>query len=144
MKSNELAGVIAEIIDNVEKLIPGYMENDEDRAKAKGGIAICIIDRDGNVFGKMFGTDKIMMRERYLVAWKKASQSWITGMRTGEYERLAFNNEIDEEQFGIKRPDYIGWEGGQPIILQDGTVLSVGFSGFRSVSDLEIVIRALP
>ena len=144
MEPDELSSVIAEIIDKIEKLIPNYMENEEDRKKAKGGLAICVIDGEGRVYGKMFGTDKIMMRERYRVAWMKASQVWITGMKTGEYEKLAFTHEIDEEKFGIKRPDYIGWEGGQPISLPDGTILSAGFSGFRSVTDLEIVIRALP
>ena len=144
MEPIELANVIAKIINKIEKLIPDYMENEEDRKKAKGGLAICVIDGEGRVYGKMFGTDKIMMRERYRVAWMKASQVWITGMKTGEYERLAFTHEIDEEKFGIKRPDYIGWEGGQPISLPDGTILSVGFSGFRSATDLEIVIRALP
>ena len=119
------------------------MENEEDRKKAKGGIAICIIDDEGSVYGKMFGTDKIMMRERYRVAWMKASQVWITGIKTGEFEKLVFNKEIDEESFGIRRPDYIGWEGGQPVSLKDGTKLSIGFSGFRSATDLEIVIKAL-
>ncbi len=144
MEPDELSSVIAEIIDKIEKLIPYYMENEEDRKKAKGGLAICVIDSEGRVYGKMFGTDKIMMRERYRVAWMKASQVWITGMKTGEFEKLAFTHEIDEEKFGIKRPDYIGWEGGQPISLPYGTILSIGFSGFRSASDLEIVIRALP
>ena len=144
MERKELSNVISEIIENVEKLIPSYMDNEEDRAKAKGGIAICIIDSEGRVYGKMFGTDKIMMRERYRIAWMKASQVWITGIKTGDYEKLAFNNEIDEEQFGIKRPDYIGWEGGQPITLSEGITLAVGFSGFRSSTDLEIVIKALP
>jgi glc operon protein GlcG len=40
-------------------------------------------------------------------------------------------------------PDMIGWEGGQPITLKDGTKLSIGYSGFRGTSDLEIVIKAL-
>jgi uncharacterized protein GlcG (DUF336 family) len=139
----ERIAVIAGIIKKVDELIPFYMERQEDREKAKGGIAICIIDEEGAVYGKMFGTDKIMMRERYRIAWMKASQVWITGMKTGEFEKLAFNKEIDEESFGIKRPDYIGWEGGQPVTLKDGTKLSIGFSGFRSATDLEIVIRAL-
>ena len=142
MDRKELTALIAGIIDEAEQLIPEYMQNEEDRKKAKGGIAICIIDQEGCVHGKMFGEDRIMSRERYRVAWMKASQVWITGIKTGEYERLAFNNEIDEEQFGIKRPDYIGWEGGQPIRLKDGTVLAAGFSGFRSSSDLEIVQKA--
>jgi hypothetical protein len=73
----------------------------------------------------------------------KASQVWITGIKTGEFEKLVFNKEIDEESFGIRRPDYIGWVGGQPLSLKDGTKLSIGFSGFRSATDLEIVIKAL-
>jgi uncharacterized protein GlcG (DUF336 family) len=144
MALKEQVTIITEIIESVEQLIPFYMENEEVRKKTKGGIAICIIDDEGNVYGKMFGTDKIMMRERYRVAWMKASQVWITGIKTGEFEKLVFNREIDEESFGIKRPDYIGWEGGQPITLKNGTKLSVGFSGFRSASDLEIVMKALP
>ena len=64
-------------------------------------------------------------------------------MKTGEYERKVFNNEVDEYQYGIQRPDFIGWIGGQPIILKDGTTLSVGFSGFRGTSDLEIVQKAV-
>jgi glc operon protein GlcG len=56
---------------------------------------------------------------------------------------LTFNNQVDERKFGIRRPDYIGWEGGQPITLTDGTVLFAGVSGFRSVSDLEIVIKVI-
>jgi uncharacterized protein GlcG (DUF336 family) len=144
MTLKERVVVITEIIEKVQHLIPVYMENEEDRTKAKNGVAICIIDDEGAIYGKMFGTDKIMMRERYRIAWMKASQVWITGIKTGEFERLAFNNELDEERFGIKRPDYIGWEGGQPITLKDGTKLSVGFSGFRSASDIEIVLKALP
>jgi uncharacterized protein GlcG (DUF336 family) len=143
MDQKQTADLIAAIIDEVEQLIPVYMQQEEDRKKAKGGIAICIIDQYGRVYGKMFGEDKIMSRERYRVAWMKASQVWITGMKTGEFERLAFNKEIDEEQFGIKRPDYIGWEGGQPIRLEDGSLLSAGFSGFRGSTDLEIVLKAL-
>ena len=143
MALKERIAIIAEIIERVEQLIPFYMENEEDRKKAKGGIAIYIIDDEGSIYGKMFGTDKNMMRERYRVAWMKASQVWITGIKTGEFEKLVFNKEIDEESFGIRRPDYIGWEGGEPLSLKDGTKLSIGFSGFRSATDLEIVIKAL-
>ncbi len=143
MERQELADFVAALIEKVKRLVPVYMQQEEDRAKAKGGIAICIIDQEGRVYGQMFGEDKIMARERYRVAWMKASQVWITGIRTGEFERMAFSGEIDEAQFGIKRPDYIGWEGGQPIHLPDGAMLSVGFSGFRSATDIEIVQRAL-
>lgn len=143
MKSTELADTIERIIEEAEKLIPFYMQNEQDKRIANGNVSVCIIDPDGRVYGRMFGTNKIRARESYRVAWTKASQVHITGMKTGEFEKLAFNNEVDEEKFGIERPDYIGWEGGQPITLADGTILSVGFSGFRGVIDLEIVVKAL-
>jgi uncharacterized protein GlcG (DUF336 family) len=143
--TEQLRNIIKGIINKIGELIPAYIQNEEDKKKANGNVSVCIIDKDGNVYGKMFGgTDKIRGRETYRVAWMKASQVWLTGIKTGEFEKLAFNNQIEEEQFGIKRPDYIGWEGGQPVTLKDGTVLAVGFSGFRSASDLEIVIKALP
>jgi uncharacterized protein GlcG (DUF336 family) len=144
MRNKELTGFILQLIENVEGQIPSFMANEEDRLKANGNVAICVVDEEGAVYGKVFGTDKIRGREAYRVAWMKASQVWITGMRTGEFERRVFNKEIDEKEFGIRRPDYIGWEGGQPLTLQDGTKLSVGFSGFRSESDLEIVARSIP
>ena len=143
MAITKLGSIISRIIDEAEKFIPFYMENELDKQIANGNVAICIIDSDGVVYGKMFGTNKVRARESYKVAWTKASQVHITGYKTGEFEKLAFNNSIDEEKYGIERPDYIGWEGGQPITLADGTVLSVGFSGFRGVVDLEIIIKAL-
>jgi uncharacterized protein GlcG (DUF336 family) len=134
---------IIKILDKIESLIPSYMAIEEDRIKANGSVAACIIDGQGNVYGRIFGENKILGRERHLVAWTKASQSWITGMKTGEFEKQVFNSEIDEKKFGIRRPDYIGWEGGQPVALPDGTIFFAGVSGFRSESDLEIVIRAV-
>ena len=54
-----------------------------------------------------------------------------------------FTDQIDDKKFGILRPDFIGWEGGQPLTV-DGTIkLSVGFSGFRGATDIEIVQKAL-
>lgn len=143
MKIEELAKTIEKIIEEAEKLIPYYMQNEEDKKIANGNVAVCIIEPEGRIYGRIFGTNKIRARESFRVAWTKASQVHITGMKTGEYEKLAFNSEIDEEKFGIERPDYIGWEGGQPVTLSDGTILAAGFSGFRGVVDLEIVVRAL-
>jgi uncharacterized protein GlcG (DUF336 family) len=143
MQTSNLPNTINTILDNISALVPDYMNIEEDRLKANGSIATCIIDKDGNVYGRIVGDDKVLGRERYRVAWTKASQVWITGIKTGEFEKLAFTNQIDERKFGIRRPDYIGWEGGQPITLSDGTILSIGVSGFRSVSDLEIAVRAI-
>jgi glc operon protein GlcG len=134
---------IEKLIAAVEELLPDYLANPADVKNNKGNTAICIIDEHGQVYGKMFGDDKIIKRNIYRIAWTKASQVWITGINTGEYEKLVFNKQIDEHQFGIERPDLIGWEGGQLITLKDGTRLSVGFSGMRGISDLGIITRAV-
>ncbi len=143
MSQTDLSARVTEIIALVEKYVPEYMNNPQDRSISNGNVAICIIDSDGNICGKMFGADRNRARQSFKSAWMKASQVWITGMRTGEYERRVFNSEIDEHRFGIQRPDFIGWEGGQPVKLKDGTVLSIGFSGFRGTSDLGIVQKAI-
>ena len=134
---------IMELIDAIENLIPEYMLIPEDRNIAGGNLGICIIDGNNNVYGKIFGTDKIRSRQSYKIAWIKASQVWITGFKTGEYEKLVYSGQLDEYKFGIIRPDFLGWEGGQPVTLKDGTRLSIGFSGFRGTSDIEIVIKAI-
>jgi uncharacterized protein GlcG (DUF336 family) len=142
MKNNGLSSTIEKLIDEMEALIPGYMNVEEDRSIANGNVSVCIIDESGKLYGRMYGTNKIRCRETFRNAWVKASQVWITGMKTGEFERKIFSGEISDS-FGISMPDMIGWEGGQPIELSDGTKLSAGFSGFRGVTDLEIVVKAL-
>ena len=131
------------LISAAEKLLPEYLANPADVKNNKGNTAICVIDEDGRVFGKMYGPDRITKRYIFKIAWTKASQVWITGMNTGEFEKQVFNKQIDEHQFGIERPDFIGWEGGQLLTFKDGTRLSVGYSGMRGISDLEIISRAL-
>jgi uncharacterized protein GlcG (DUF336 family) len=131
------------IISEMEKLIPEYLLQPEDRNIANGNMAICLIDEAGQIFGRVFGDYKIRGREAFKVAWIKASQVWITGMKTGEYEKAVYSGSVDERKYGIQRPDLIGWQGGQPITLKDGTRLSVGVSGIRGIHDLEIAIRAV-
>jgi uncharacterized protein GlcG (DUF336 family) len=133
---------ISQAMMEIEKLIPEYMADPADRDISNGNLAICIIDETGFVHGRMYGTNKPRLRQSYRIAWTKASQVWLTGVRTGEYERLVFTKEVPENANGIEAPDLIGWEGGQPVNLKDGTRLAIGFSGFRGVTDLEIVIRA--
>lgn len=137
--TSQFAKVFFKMLD---LLIPEFSENPLD-AFANGNVAVCLIDEDGNVCGKIWGDDKICGRQFFKNAWIKASQVWITGMKTGEYEKKLYNGEFEEEKYGISKPDLIGWEGGQPIILKDGTQLSVGFSGFRGINDLAIVTKAL-
>lgn len=142
MEHKELTLLIEKLFSAIEKRIPIYMSNPNDKNISKGNVAVCVIDRDGNVYGKLYGTDKILQRNFFRVAWIKASQVWITGLKTGEFEKLVFTKQIDEGKFGISMPDFIGWDGGQPITIDNETVLSVGFSGFQGVHDLEIVVKA--
>ncbi|MFZ4463109.1 MAG: GlcG/HbpS family heme-binding protein [Bacteroidales bacterium] len=143
MEKKHVSESIDRIILGITDLIPDYTAIDDDFRISNGNVAICIIDESGTVSGKLFGTNKIRFRESYRIAWIKASQVWITGFKTGEYEKLIFANQINEDDYGISRPDMIGWEGGQPVTLKDGTRLSIGFSGFRGTSDLEIVVKAI-
>lgn len=135
--------IVNAIFVAIEKLIPVYMQVPEDKNISNGNVAVCIIDEDGTVFGRMFGTNKPRLRQSYKVAWTKASQVWLTGVKTGEYERMVFNKEVEENGNGIEAPDLIGWEGGQPLTMKNGKKISVGFSGFRGVTDIEIMVRAL-
>jgi uncharacterized protein GlcG (DUF336 family) len=143
MENQDLDTVINRAFENIEKLIPVYMQNNDDRVISNGNVAVCIIDEYGHVYGRMFGTNKPRLRQSYKVAWTKASQVWLTGVKTGEYERMVFNKLVEENGNGIEAPDLIGWEGGQPLTLADGTKLSVGFSGFRGTVDIEIMLKAL-
>jgi uncharacterized protein GlcG (DUF336 family) len=142
MNNVEMSVIVDNLFNEIERLIPVYMGVPEDEVISHGNVAVCIIDDKGLVHGRMYGTNKPRLRHSYRVAWTKASQVWLTGVRTGEYERMVFNKEVGENANGIEAPDLIGWEGGQPLKLKDGTVLSVGFSGFRGTTDLEIMVRA--
>nr|WP_315223779.1 hypothetical protein [uncultured Flavobacterium sp.] len=143
MENKEMLMMINNIFSSIEKLIPIYMNIEEDKSISNGNLSVCIIDEFGQIYAKMFGTNKSRLRESQKIAWIKASQVWLTGVKTGEYERMVFNKEIDENAHGIETPDLIGWEGGQPLTLKNGKTISVGFSGFRGITDLEIMIKAL-
>jgi uncharacterized protein GlcG (DUF336 family) len=143
MERQKLDTIVSKIFAELENLIPVYMKNPADKNIANGNVAVCIIDENGTVHGRLFGQDKPRLRQSYKLAWTKASQVWLTGVKTGEYEKMVFNKLVAEDSNGIEAPDLIGWEGGQPLTLPDGSKLSVGFSGFRGVVDLEIMVKAL-
>src|SRR3990172_7374703 len=115
-----MSAVIEKILSNITALVPEYLNIPEDKEMSKGCSSVCIIEEDGTVHGKMFGTDKTRMRHTFKTAWTKASQVWMTGMKTGEFEKRVFSGELDENKFGVSKPDLIGWEGGQPVTLKDG------------------------
>ncbi len=134
--------IITNLINACAALVPEYAQIEADYIKASGNVAVCIIDADGMVYGKIFGEDKIKGRESFNTAWLKASQVHITGIYTGDYERLVFTEEVNDKQFGIKRCDLIGFKGGMLLSLNDGTTISIGFSGFRGITDVELIGRA--
>ncbi|MGB5205765.1 hypothetical protein [Eudoraea sp.] len=142
MNQTALEKIINSIFETLEEAIVSYQNSPEDWDISDGNVAICILTEDGRVYGKLFGTDKLKGRHFFSVAYKKASQVWITGQRTGDYEKIVFGGEMDPEDSPIELPDLIGWVGGQPIKIED-TQLSVGFSGFRGFNDIDIVQTAV-
>lgn len=147
MGKTELSNVALKIhtlIEEVGLLVPQYNSSPDD-SFAAGNVAICVIvNETGDMYSKIWGDNKGTGRNFYKNAWIKASQVWMTGLKTGEFERKIYSGVLNEEDYpGLSKPDYIGWEGGQPMLLKDGTAISVGFSGYRGFNDLEIVVRAL-
>ena len=142
MTQKELQNTIDKAIELIDKQIPSFEKSEIDWRISEGNVAVCIIDQLGNVYGRIWGDDKVRGRSFFDIAYRKASQVWITGMKTGAYEREVFAGRINYKDFGIELPDLMGWEGGQPIILDSETVISCGFSGFEGINDLAIVADA--
>lgn len=142
MTNQQLQQVINRMFESITAQIPTYKDSAADWNISNGNVAVCIIDDAGNVYGKIWGTDKLRGRGFYDVAYRKASQVWITGYKTGEFERLVFTDKLNYKDFGIELPDLMGWEGGQPIQLDAETRISCGFSGFKGINDLAIVKNA--
>lgn len=142
MTNDKLQQIINLMMESMTAQIPTYKTSEADWRISDGNAAVCIIDDAGNIYGKIWGDDKVRGRSFYDVAYRKASQVWITGYKTGEYEKLVFSHQIKHEDFGIELPDLMGWEGGQPIQLDAETRISCGFSGFRGINDLAIVKKA--
>lgn len=143
MTKEKLQQIIFRIVDNITAQIPGYKTSERDWSNSGGHVALCIIDDDGNVYGKIWGEDKVKGRKYFDIAYRKASQVWITGYKTGEFEKLVFAEKVDHHDFGIALPDLIGWDGGQPIQLDEDTRICCGFSGFTGATDLAIVKKGV-
>jgi uncharacterized protein GlcG (DUF336 family) len=142
MTKTELQIVINKMFDTISLKIPNFKTSDIDWKISDGNVAICIIDDAGNIYGKIWGNDKVRGRGFYDIAYRKASQVWITNMKTGEYEVEVFSGRINYKEFGIELPDLMGWEGGQPLQLDSKTRIYCGFSGFEGINDLAIVKSA--
>ena len=143
MDTTQLEKIINSIFEVLEAEVSGFRRSPEDWRISDGNVAICIITEEGKIYGKVFGNDRLKQRKFFSIAWKKASQVWITGHKTGDYEKIVFGGEMNPEDSPIELPDLIGWVGGQPIQIDRDTPLSIGFSGFRGFNDIEIVQKAI-
>jgi uncharacterized protein GlcG (DUF336 family) len=132
----------AQLMAHVVRLYPSYVADPLDVQWNHGNAAVVVIEPDGGVRGHLFGDDKETGQKCFQVATKKVLQVWRTGYPTGRFEELVYAGMLDESTFGLQRPDLIGWEGGVPLLAPDGRLIAAAFSGFRGVTDIEILERA--
>lgn len=142
MNRTEFQQICNQIADEVERLLPDYLKNPEDAAISRGGSALAMMNAQGDCCGRLFGDKPARQRECAQVAWKKANQVWLTGYATGQFETLVYSGKIDENQFGLSRPEYIGWIGGVEAKTTSGERLVLAFSGMRGEQDVAILKEA--
>lgn len=131
-----------QLVAEVIRLFPSYLEDPIDRAMCEGHGAVIAIGPDGEVRGHLFGADRSRMRRYLGIAARKAAQVFCTGYATERFETLVYAGKLDEKEFGFERPDLIGWKGGVPLQTPEGKLMAAAFSGIRGVKDQEIVERA--
>ena len=90
MNAAEITAAATQLIAEVEKLIPACMQNPEDRDNSRGNVTLMIVAQDGQIFGRMFGTDNRTRRGTSRVAWQKATQVWMTAQATGRFEQQVY------------------------------------------------------
>lgn len=131
-----------QLVDEIEKLIPLFLEDPIDREQSKGNAAVLVIEPSGRTHGRIFGTDRDKGRWCFGIASRKVIQVWRTGYATGEFEERVYAGKLDEGAFGVNRPDFIGWQGGVALEGADAALVAAAFSGFRGIKDIEIIVRA--
>jgi len=142
MQVDEQVAIARRLIEEVAALMPVFLEDPIDREMSKGNAAFCVIDSEGRMHGRIFGDDKAKSRWVFGIANRKVIQVWSTGYATGRFEELVYSGALDEHPYGINRPDFIGWQGGVPLLLEDGSLMAAAFSGFRGHNDVAIVEQA--
>ena len=130
--------LVAEVI----RLFPSFLQDPIDWEMSKGNAAVAVIEPDGTIRGHMFGDDRAKARWCFGIANRKVIQVWSTGYHTGRFEELVYAGKLDEGQFGVSRPDFIGWEGGVPLLTPDGKLIAAAFSGIRGINDIAIIESA--
>jgi glc operon protein GlcG len=142
MTTPDSSAIANQLIEEITRLVPEYLQDPVDLGMSAGNAAVAVITPCGAIHGRIFGDDKGRSRWVFGIANRKVMQVWSTGYATGRFEELVYSGKLDEGRFGINRPDFIGWLGGVPLLLDDGSLLAAAFSGFRGEKDVEIVERA--
>ncbi|HEY4246409.1 MAG TPA: hypothetical protein VGM64_06100 [Lacunisphaera sp.] len=130
--------LVAEVI----RLFPSFMQDPTDWAMSKGNAAVIAVETDGTIRGHIFGEDRVKGRWCFGIANRKVAQVLSTGYHTGRFEELVYAGKLDEGQFGVSRPDFIGWQGGVPLLTPEGKLIAAAFSGIRGINDIAIIERA--
>ncbi len=141
MNSDPAPSPAALLVEEIARLLPSFLKDPVDWEMSKGNAAVCVIDPAGKIYGRIFGEDKAKGRWCFGIVNRKVIQVWSTGYATGRFEELVYAGKLQEGTFGINRPDFIGWEGGVPLLF-DGSLMAAAFSGFRGVNDIAIIERA--
>jgi hypothetical protein len=134
--------ISVQFIAEVVKLFPSYVTDPLDTQWNFGNAAVVVIEPGGTFHGQIFGDNKEVCQKCYQVGMRKVLQVWRTGHYTGKFEELVYSGKLNENDFGVQRPDLIGWEGGVPFVTTDGKLVAAAFSGFRGIKDIEILERA--
>jgi uncharacterized protein GlcG (DUF336 family) len=130
------------LVTEIIRLFPSFMQDPTDWEMSKGNAAVVVIEPDGTIRGHIFGDDYAEGRWCFGIANRKVSQVWSTGYHTGRFEELVYAGKLDEGKFGVNRPDFIGWQGGVPLLTPDGKLVAAAFSGIRGINDVAIVEQA--
>jgi glc operon protein GlcG len=130
--------LVAEVI----RIFPSFMKDPIDWEMSKGNAAVAVIEPDGTIRGHIFGEDRAKGRWCFGIVNRKVIQVWSTGYATGRFEELVYAGKLDEGKFGVNRPDFIGWEGGVPLLTPEGKLIAAAFSGVRGVNDIAIIEQA--
>lgn len=142
MQTQEFHSLCNNIADEVGKLLIEILKTPEDFNASEGNCALCIMNATGETYMRLYGDNRVRQRQTAFNAHKKALQVWLTGYATGTFETLVYTNKISEKQFGLARPELIGWLGGLEAKTLSGERLILAFSGVRGEQDVGILKQA--
>ena len=126
----------------MDLLIPKFLENPNDFSIAEGNLSCLIMDESGNMIGKHWGTDHVKQRKSAQTAMQKVLQVWLTDTRTYTFEQEVYSKQKNWWEYGIPLPELIGWEGGIPARLADGTKVAIAISGMYGDKDAALILDA--